>query len=228
MGYRRICGAIPTRFQDLSGSILDVVVANGRSLKKIELLIQNVLKQCGWGVLAYLRRGGVHTTLAGRANGTSLNDDDFLQIDLHRYLTASAVPYVDLETLIERAIIVDGAPFLCRTDGATVSVLGPALMGIRPKARYELAFAEAQRTDPERVSNLLRQALGNRTEAMLKPGMPVIGIWRHALLSALWRRPITVCKVLYCIATERLSAFLHPVGLIVSVSGPDGVGRRQR
>jgi thymidylate kinase len=215
----------PDAFPSLVGFDMDIVVENSRSLKKSELLIQDVLEQYGWQVLAYIRRGGVHTLLTGRTNGVPLNDDDFLQIDLHQYLTASAVPYVDLATLFERSVIVDGAHSLCRTDGATVSFLGPTLMGIRPKARYERAFAEAQRTDHERVSDLLRQALGKHGEALLKPSVPVIRLWLRALLNALRRRPITVYKVLYCIITERLSAFLHPAGLMISVSGPDGVGK---
>lgn len=209
-------------FPKLVGFDMDVVVANNRSWRKIFPLLQDTVEQCGWRILASIRRGTVHTIFTGR---TSVNNDDFLQIDLHRYLTAWAVPYVDLPTLIERAVIVDGAPFLSPAAGATISILGPTLMGIRPKARYALALAEAQRTDPEGVSDVIRQALGNRAEALLKPGAPVVGLWRRAFLNAVWQRPITVCKVLCCIARDRLRSFLHPPGTMISVSGPDGVGK---
>ena len=215
----------PEAFPKLVGFDMDLIVTNSRSWRKIYPIIRETVEQCGWFILCHARRGGVHTLLTRRKNGAPLNDDDFLQIDLHRYLTAGAIPYVNLATLIERSVIVDGAPFLCRVDAATISILGSILMGIRPKARYERAFAEAQRADPERVSDLVRQALGNRAEALLRPGVSVAGIWQRALRNALWRRPITVCKVLCYMANERLRTFLHPPGLMISVSGPDGVGK---
>ena len=215
----------PEAFPKLVGFDMDIIVAGRRSLDRAEVLVRNVLEHCGWKVFAYIRRGAVHTLLTGRAKNASLDDDGFLQIDLHRQLTASGVPYVDLATLVERAINVDGARFLCRTDGAIVSFLGPILTGIRPKPRYELAFDEAQHADSERVSNILQQALGNRAAALLKPSAACHGLWRQALLTALRLRPAAVCKVLCCTAAERLSAFLHPPSRMISLSGPDGVGK---
>ena len=146
---------------------MDIVARDKRSFRKISTLIQNVLEQCGWAILAHVPHGGAHTFLTRRKHGASLHEDDFLQIDVHRYLTVAAVPYVDLDDLIKRAVVVDGAPFLCRVDGATVSLLGYALMGIRAKARYELAFAEARSLNSESVANLLRRALGSQAEAFL-------------------------------------------------------------
>ena len=42
-----------------------------------------------------------------------------------------------------------------------------------------------------------------------------------AILQALRRRPITLCTVLWVTIVERLRSYLHPSGLLISISGPD-------
>lgn len=214
----------PDVFPKLAGFDMDVIVS-GNSWKTIPTLIQEVLDQCGWSVLANVRRGTVHTLLAKRDSSDGSSDDDFLQIDLHRFLTASAVPYVDLSTLFQRAVIIDGAPFLCMADGSTVSILETAITGHSPKPQRVAAFAEAKRTEPDRVSYLLRHALGRRADALLRAGVPPFRIWYHSFVQALRRHPVTFARALWLIMAERVSAFLHPAGLLISISGPDGVGK---
>jgi thymidylate kinase len=214
----------PDVFPRLAGFDMDVIVS-GKSWKSIPALITEVLDQCRWSLLANVRRGTVHTLLAMRDSSNGSSDDDFLQIDLHRFFTASGVPYVDLSTLFKRAVTVDGAPFLCVADGAAVSILDSIITGHTPKPQKVAAFAEAQHTEPDRVSFLLRRALGRRADALLKDGVPPRRIWYNSFIQALRRRPTTFALALWSTMTERASAFISPAGLMISISGPDGVGK---
>jgi len=214
----------PDVFPKLAGFDMDVIV-RGKSWKTIPTLITEVLDQCRWSILANVRRGTVHTLLAMRDSSNGSSDDDFLQIDLHRFLTASGVPYVDLSTLFQRAVTIDSAPFLCPADGATVSILDSVITGHTPKPQKVAAFAEAQRVEPDRVSYLLRRALGRRADALLRAGVPPRRIWYNSFIQALRRRPVTFALALWLTMTERASAFISPAGLMMSISGPDGVGK---
>lgn len=211
----------PHEFPRLIGFDMDVIV-RPRSWSAVPRLIQEALHDCGWHLLAWVRRGTVHTLLVRRNNASSLSDDDFLQIDLHRFLTARAVPYVDLPALFERAVMIEGAPFLSPVDGATISMLEPTFTGNSPNSRTAAAFEEAKRAEPTRVAQLLCQAVGN---AGLEPGLSSSRIWRRALFQAVLRRPVAFATILWLIAAERLAAFLRPAGLMISISGPDGVGK---
>jgi thymidylate kinase len=209
----------PDEFPRLVGFDMDVIV-RPRCWRIARQSVESTLHACGWHVLACIRRGTLHTILAMRNNGCA-SGDDFLQIDLHRFLTARTVPFVDLPPLFERAVLVDGAPFLSAADGATVAMLEATLMGGLPKPRIAAAFEEATRAEPGRVAELLRRAVGASAP---DPGVSGWN-WGKAFFQALRCRPLTFAAALWMIAWERLAAFLQPSGLVIAVSGPHGVGK---
>jgi glycosyltransferase involved in cell wall biosynthesis/thymidylate kinase len=211
----------PDQFPRLVGFDLDVIVRPGCWRTAYEL-VERVLDECDWRVLACIRRGTLHTLLAMRRDACSASDDDFLQIDLHRFLTAAAIPFADLAPLFERAEVVSGAPFLSPTDAATVSMLEARLTDQSPKSRVPAAFEQAKHTEPERVAEILRRAVG---DLVIDPEASGAQLLRKALVQALRRRPLTFGAALWLIAWERAAAFLRPNGLMLAVSGPDGAGK---
>jgi glycosyltransferase involved in cell wall biosynthesis/thymidylate kinase len=210
----------PDEFPRLAGFDMDVVV-RPRCWRIARESVERALDDCGWRVLASIRRGTLHSLLAMRKDAHSASDEDFLQIDLHRFLTAGAIPFVDLMPLFERAVVIDGAPFLSATDAATVSMLESRL-DESPKPRTPAAFEQAKRTQPERVAELLRAAVGDPVNNLDASGAR---LRRKTLLQALRRRPLTFAAALWLIAWERMVAFLRPSGLLVAVSGPHGAGK---
>jgi glycosyltransferase involved in cell wall biosynthesis/thymidylate kinase len=210
----------PDEFPRLIGFDMDVIV-RPRCWRTARESVERALDDCGWRVLACIRRGTLHSLLAMRKDARSASDDDFLQIDLHRFLTAGAIPFVDPAPLFERAVIVAGAPFLSATDAATVSML-EARLNQSPKPRIPAAFEQATRTEPQRVAELLRGAVG---DAVTNSDASDARLLRKALLQALRRRPLTFTAALWLIAWERTAAFLRPKGLLVAVSGPHGAGK---
>ena len=210
-------------FPSLVGFDMDVLVAP-RSWDAASRTLGEVAASHGWRNEFRVRRGAVHTWIL-RRDGDPFDDRNSLQVDLHRALPVRGVPYVDWEPLAAaRSESKDGVKFLSPVDGAVISCLEPMLAGSAPKPRYVAAFADAETRDPLRVRKLLRESIGALADTF-RPGEPGKGLWRTMALRALTRRPAAVAATLLWKFLDSVRGYLFPPGMMMALSGPDGVGK---
>lgn len=175
-------------FPDLLGTDMDVVV-DAVSWPSVPAVLHEVVDECGWRIECCIRRGHLHTWLIRSVKGDPLDRESSLQIDLHRALTVSAVPFVDVAGLLSRRRTLRGAQFLDSIDGAVISCLERLIAGFGLKPENLSAFDEAQRNEPERLAGLLRESLGRQHGSSFDPRAPAPELPRQALMHALRRRP---------------------------------------
>lgn len=210
-------------FPSLVGFDMDVLVAP-RSWKAASRALGEVAASHGWRNEFRVHRGAVHTWIL-RGEGDPFDDRNSLQVDLHRALTVSGLPYIDWEPLAAgRSESKDGVGFLSAVDGAVISCLEPMLAGSTPKPRYVTAFKEAEARDPTRLRALLRASIGALADTF-RPGEPREGLWRAMALRALALRPAAVAATLWWKLLDSVRSYLFPPGMMMALSGPDGVGK---
>ncbi|WP_448188444.1 hypothetical protein [Azospirillum sp. sgz301742] len=160
-------------------------------------LVRRCTASTGWRLLAAVPRGTVLILFLGdRAGG-------FLQIDLHRALTARGVPFLLASDLLARGRPENGALRLDPSDALGARELEHRMVHGRPR--------QAGTTVPAHLAAEVFGA-GKGGRAM-------------ALLRALRRHPWECVRVLAAKVADATVCGLRPPGSLWIVCGPDGAGK---
>lgn len=181
----------------LTGRDADLLAA-WRPWAQWRALVLAVAAPLGWRLVMAVPTGSCLLLFLARDDA-----GEFLQVDLHRALSARGVPFADPVRLFAAARIEEGA---CRLDGEDARSVRAL--------EYSLSHGRPRPTDAPVAPDHLRTAFG---------GLPPT--WISALAVALWCRPGLVLRLAGAKLADRLARWRRPPGALWVVSGPDGAGK---
>ena len=161
-------------------------------------LVLEQAESLGWRLVMSIPKGSCLLLFLARNDA-----GEFLQVDLHRALSARGIPFADPACLFAAARIEDGACRLDAEDARSVRAL-----------EYKLSHGRSRSADIQVARRHQRAAFG-----ILPPGR------LSALVMALLCRPVLLLRLLLAKLADGLGRFWRPPGVLWTLSGPDGAGK---
>ena len=161
-------------------------------------LVLELAESHGWRLVMSVPKGSCLLLFLARDDA-----GEFLQVDLHRALSARGIPFADPACLFAAARIEDGACRLEAEDARSVRAL-----------EYKLSHGRSRSADAQVARRHQRAAFG-----ILPPG------WLSALVMALLCRPFLLLRLLMAKLADGLGRYWRPPGVLWTLSGPDGAGK---
>ncbi len=161
-------------------------------------LVLELAEPQGWRLVMSVPKGSCLLLFLARNDA-----GEFLQVDLHRALSARGIPFADPARLFAAARIEDGAWRLDAEDARSVRAL-----------EYKLSHGRSRSADIQVARHHQRAAFGILPTGRLS-----------ALIMALLCRPGLLLRLLLAKLADGLGRFMLPPGVLWTLSGPDGAGK---
>ncbi|MBI4866972.1 MAG: hypothetical protein HY816_08465 [Candidatus Wallbacteria bacterium] len=181
----------------LTGHDADLL-AGWRTWEAWRGLVSEIAQPFGWRLVTAIPRGGCLTLFLASGDAS-----EFLQLDLHRALSARGVPFADPDRLFAAARVEDGALRLDAQDALSVREL-----------EHRLATGTARS-----AHGCVAQVHVHGAFGCLPP------TWSSALAVALLRRPGQLLRLAGAKLIDLAGRWLDPPGALWALSGPDGAGK---
>lgn len=161
-------------------------------------LVLELAEPQGWRLVMSVPKGSCLLLFLARNDA-----GEFLQVDLHRALSARGIPFADPARLFAAARIEDGAWRLDAEDARSVRAL-----------EYKLSHGRSRSADVQVARHHQRAAFGILPTGRLS-----------ALIMALLFRPGLLLRLLWAKLADGLGRCWRPPGVLWTLSGPDGAGK---
>lgn len=181
----------------LTGRDADLL-ADWRPWTQWRELVLEIATPLGWQLVMSVPKGSCLLLFLARNDA-----GEFLQVDLHRALSARGIPFADPARLFAASRIEEGARRLDGQDARSVRAL-----------EYRLSHGRSRSADAHVTPAHQRAAFGS-----LPPGR------LSALVLALLCRPGLLLRLAGAKLADRWARWRRPPGVLWALSGPDGAGK---